>query len=388
MTCRKGLSRYLVAFMLVALLAPSQLWTAMAGQKPAAAQPTSPQGGRKFELTIDNIMRGSELVGYEPRTVRWSQDGPRIYCQWKQASEPRETDFDTYVVNRDGSGLRMLTEDEVRNSPPVLGELSKDKKHTVFIDGGDVFLYDHATGRRRKVTATTDVESNPRFTRDQRRVYFTRGNNLFVMSLDTGSLIQMTDIRIGGAPPPPPAAVGGGLGSGQAGARARAGATDEKKGTDSQEYLKKEERELLDAVKRRAQKREEDEAKRKRENPRKPFNMGSRQSIVALQLTPDEKTVIANVNELGEGGKNTIVPNYVTEASYTEDIGARTKVGDSQSRTRIALLSVETGEVKWLDHGQKLPPEQPEAKTRKTEVSESTDQPRKPVEPREREVQL
>jgi hypothetical protein len=103
----------------------------MAAQKPATAQATSPTGAKKFELTIDNIMRGPGLVGYEPRAVRWSQDGQRIYFQWKQASEPREKDFDTYVVNRDGSGLKMLTEDEARNSPPVLGELSKDKKLTV-----------------------------------------------------------------------------------------------------------------------------------------------------------------------------------------------------------------------------------------------------------------
>ena len=385
MTCHRILSRYFVVLMLIVVLAPSQLWTAMAAQKPATAQATAPHSTKKFELTIDNIMRGPGLVGYEPRAVRWSQDGQRIYFQWKQASEPREKDFDTYVVNRDGSGLKMLTEDESRNSPPVLGELSKDKKLTVFTDSADVFLYDHAAGQRRQITATTDVETNPRFTRDQRRVYFTRANNLFVMSLDTGSLIQMTDIRMGGAPPPPPVAGGGGLGFGQGGPRARAGATEEKKGTDSQEYLKREERDLLEAVKRRALKREEDEAKRKRENPRKPFNLGSRQSITALQLSPDEKTVIAAVNELGEGGKNTIVPNYVTEASYTEDIGSRSKVGDSQARTRIAILSVETGEVKWVDHGQKLAPVQPEAKT---VGSETTDQTDKPIESRERDVQL
>ncbi len=385
MTCRRTMSRYFIVLMLVIFLAPSQLWTATAAQKPA----TSPHGGKKFDFTIDNIMRGFELVGYEPRAVRWSQDGQRIYFQWKQATEPRERDFDTYIVHRDGSGLKKLTEDEARNAPPLPGELSRDKKLSVFVDNGDVFLYDHATGQRRKMTATTDVETNARFTRDQRRVSFTRANNLIVMSLDTGSLIQMTDIRIGGAPPPPPVAGGGGgFGFGQGGGRARADATDEKKGTDSQEYLKKEERDLLEVVKRRARKREEEEEKRKRENPRKPFNVSSRQSVVALQLAPDEKTVIATVNELGEGGKNTIVPNYVTEASYTEDIGARTKVGDSQAHTRIAILSVETGEVKWLDHGQKLPADQPEAKTQKTGGNESTEQTRKPVEPRERDVQL
>jgi hypothetical protein len=31
-----------------------------------------------FPLTIDNIMRGSALVGFEPSQVRWSADSARI----------------------------------------------------------------------------------------------------------------------------------------------------------------------------------------------------------------------------------------------------------------------------------------------------------------------
>ena len=34
-----------------------------------------------FALTIDNIMRGSALVGYEPSQVRWSADSERICFQ-------------------------------------------------------------------------------------------------------------------------------------------------------------------------------------------------------------------------------------------------------------------------------------------------------------------
>ena len=387
MNRRRSLCKGSVVFSLAALLIGAQVAPALAQRKGASSQPASAGSTNgKFALTIDNIMRGFELVGYEPRAVRWSQDGQHVYFQWKEASERREKDFVTYTVNRDGSGLKKLTEAEARNAPPVIGELSKDKKLTVFVDAGDVFLYDHAAGQRRQITATTDAETNAHFTRDQRRVYFTRANNLFVMSLDTGSLVQVTDIRIGGSAPTPPVAGGGGggFGFGQGGGQqARRDATAEQKGTESQEYLKKEERELLDVVKRRAQKREEDEEKRKRENPRKPFNVGSRQSVVALQLSPDDKSVIATVNEQGEGGKNTIVPNYVTETSYTEDIGSRTKVGDSQSRSRIAILNVENGEVKWLDHGQKLAAPA-DAKAATNAGDGSTDQARKPTESRER----
>ena len=77
---------------------------AIAPIAPAAEQPS-------FQLTIDNIMRGPGLYGYEPRSVRWSGDSRKIYFEWKQASDAREKEWDTWVVNRDGTDLRRLGED-------------------------------------------------------------------------------------------------------------------------------------------------------------------------------------------------------------------------------------------------------------------------------------
>ena len=308
----------------------------------------------KFALTIDNIMRGTDLVGYEPRSVRWSPDGQYLYFQWKQAGEPREKDFDTYIANRDGSGLRKLTDEEAKNAPPTGGERSKDKKWTLNVDDGDLFLFDNSTNQKKQVTKTVDAETNAHFTKDQRNIYFTRGGNLFVMSLDGGSLVQLTDIRSAGGAASPSTAGGrgGGFGGGQ---QTRRDSSAQQRGTESQEYLKKEERELLEVIKQRARRREEQEEKRKRENPRKPFDLQPRQSAVSLQLSPDQKYVVATIVTGGERSKNTIVPNYVTESAFTEDISSRTKVGDNQSRSRLAVISVESGEVKWVEHGLKQP---------------------------------
>src|ERR687886_2034363 len=158
------------------------------------AQTQTPR--RAFELTVDSIMRGPALVGYPPSGVYWSQDSRRVFFRWKRAGEPRLKEMSLYVVNADGTGLRRLTDEEARQAPPATGELSKDKKLTVFTEDGDVFLYDHAKGERRQLTRTTDAETNAHFTRDQRHVYFTRQSNLYVMSLDGGSLEQLTDIRV------------------------------------------------------------------------------------------------------------------------------------------------------------------------------------------------
>src|ERR1044072_7168322 len=164
-----------------------------------AQKATSPPP-KAFVLTVDSIMRGPRLVGYSPSGVYWSQDSQRVYFRWKQADEPRLKEMSLYVVNRDGSGLRRLTEEESKQAPPPNGELSKDKSMTVLADEGEVFIYDHAKQARRQVTRTVDAETNPHFTFDQKHIYFTRLNNLYVMSLDGGSLEQLTDIRAGGGP--------------------------------------------------------------------------------------------------------------------------------------------------------------------------------------------
>ena len=104
---------------------------------------------KKFELTIDSIMRGPRLVGYAPTNPYWSQDSQKVYFRWKQADEPRLKETSLYVVNRDGSGLRRLSEEETRLAPPATGELSKDRTRTVFGEDGNIFLYDHVKGERR-----------------------------------------------------------------------------------------------------------------------------------------------------------------------------------------------------------------------------------------------
>jgi len=331
------------ALTLVFVLALGPL--ADARQKPAPAP--------EFPLTIDNIMRGEGLVGYQPAAIRWSADSQRIYFQWKKYDQPREKNVDTYVVNADNTGLRKLSEEEAKDAPPAQADWSKDKKRAVFADAGDLYLYDAAAGKRRAITHTVENETNPRFTRDQKHITFTRGGNLYMLSLEDGTLDQMTDIQAAGAAPAAAPAGGGRGGQGRGGAGGAAASSTEQKGTDSQEYLKKEEKDLIDAIKRRAAKREEDEAKKKKDNPRKPFTPATGQTVAAMQLSPDQKVVIATVTEAGTGTKNTIVPNYVTESAYTEDIPGRNKVGDNQNRTRIAILDVASGEVKWVDHGQK-----------------------------------
>jgi dipeptidyl aminopeptidase/acylaminoacyl peptidase len=309
---------------------------------------------KKFSLTIDNIMRGPELYGNEPTSPHWSEDGQRVYFQWKQANEPRVKPNDTYVVNRDGSGLRKLSDEETKNLPPASGSRTKDRKKLAYAENGDIFVYDFSTNTKRQLTKTSEAESNPQFTFDEKRVTFLRGGNLYAMSLESGMLEQLTNIRAAaaeGAAAAPAAATGGRGGRGGRGGGAPPAA--EAKGTDSQEFLKKQEVDLILAVKERKAAREEAEAKRKKDEPtpRKPFQLQARETIGRMELCPDGKSIIAMVSDGANGVKNENVPNYITESAYTEDINGHSNVGEPQNKQRAAILDVATGEVKWIDAG-------------------------------------
>jgi dipeptidyl aminopeptidase/acylaminoacyl peptidase len=333
---------------------------------------------QQFDLSIDNIMRGPGLYGWTPEDVRWSPDGQHVYFSWKLYSDTLEHDRDTYVVNRDGGGLRKLNDEEKKDAPPANAQWTRDKHRGVYLDDADVFLWDSATGKRHALTQTNDVESAPQFTFDETRVTFVRSNNVFAIDLANGSIAQLTNI----------------VAPDDKGPNVTLWDDAAKKGTASQEYIKAEERKLLDIVDRKAKKREEDEAKRKREHPIKPFKLEKKQTVVNARLSPDGKTIVLVINNESEKAKKTIVPNYITEAVYTDTIPSREKVGDTQPPSRIAVVSTSNGDVKWFEHGLKpLPSDSTQQKNDEGKASEqktekSADTQRESAQPKEREVSL
>jgi dipeptidyl aminopeptidase/acylaminoacyl peptidase len=224
-----------------------------------------------------------------------------------------------------------LTDAEEKQAPPAFGELSPDRRYTVYSEDGDIFLYDRDTAQKRQLTATNDTERDPRFSTDGKTIYFTRDDNVFALSLVDATLRQLTDIRSGSPPVPP----------------------TENPGT-SQSALKATEQELFETVRERTKQRMEAEAKRKKEETRKPFYLPTGQSVESLHVSPDGSMVAVDIYESNHGERNTIVPRYITETGYVEDRPGRSNVGDPQSHSRFALLKVATGEVTWIEF---TPPE-------------------------------
>jgi dipeptidyl aminopeptidase/acylaminoacyl peptidase len=287
---------------------------ALSAQPPAQSTTTS---GR-FQLTVDSIMRGPALVGYPPSDQRWSGDSKELYFEWRMAGEDEAA---TWVVGRDGGQPRRLSDEERRNAPLANGTWDRERRRILGTDRGDVVVIDSLGRKRIDVTRTAGAESAPRWARGATHVTFIRENSLFIVPVEataTGALVQLVDVS------------------------AR---RSEQRPTDSQRVAREEEQKLLDWVEQEAERRKRrEERDRARAVPK--FELAERQTVTDAAFSADEVHAYLVVNERAQA-RTVQVPRYVSESAYTEEVQARTKVGDTQDRRRLAILNVKTGDAVW-----------------------------------------
>jgi dipeptidyl aminopeptidase/acylaminoacyl peptidase len=290
------------------------------GRSGESAVPPRGHSTSGFDLTIESIMRGPDLVGYPPDDLRWSGDSKELYFEWRMPGADRP---DTWVVGRDGGPPRRLTESERRQAPLPSGQWDRDWRRILGIDAGDVVIVDTVERRRTDITRTTAAESSPRWALGGQAVTFVRDNNLYLAPIaaedgPAGGLLQLVDAAPRRSDP---------------------------ERSDSQRFLRDEEVRLLDWVREEKARRERREARdRERALPR--FELAERQSITDAAISADGRHAYLLVTDRAQA-RATDVPRFVSETAYTEEIPARTKVGDAQDRRRLVILDLDTGEGAW-----------------------------------------
>lgn len=294
----------------------------------AAASPAAAQAPR-FDLTVASIMRGPEVVGREPGAIQWTPDSRWIYFQWlPPGTDWREPTRPYRVRASAGARPEPVTAAHADSMAPVLatGSLSPDRRRKVTAARGDLWLVDLPSGNARQLTATTEAEGAPQFDRDGRRVFFRRGMNLFALELASGGTRQLTDLRTGPAPAEPRAAAGqrGWVSSEE---RRLLGVIEDRLVRDSLDRVEREARESLAA---------------------RPTFLAPRETVAQLAPAPDGRHVLVVTVTAAADAQGTLVPNYVTASGYTENLNARTKVGDTQARQRVGMLEVASGAVTWI----------------------------------------
>jgi len=269
-------------------------------------------------LTVEKIMRDPKWMGVAPSNPYWSEDGTKIYFSW---NPEKNTGDSLYVYELSSKQTRKVTPTERNLLPTASGDYNKAFTQKLFTKNGDIYWIDVKTGQTRQLTNTVESESNVTFSGDDSKAIFRRGLNLFSLHLLTSELTQLTNFLPGNK-------------------KAEAAANEQDK------WLKKDQLALFEVLKERADKKKEGEKITKSNQPKRPKEIYTNDAILDnIVFSPNADFITYRSTKAATGAKSAIVPSYVTESGYTEDLPARTKVGATQSSSQLFVYNIKKDTV-------------------------------------------
>ena len=280
------------------------------------------------KLTVEKIMRDPKWFATSPENIYWRDDSKKVYFDWNPEKSERSA---LYSITPSSTTPVKVGVDERKTMP---GDGEWNKKHTVklYEKDGDIFLYDVPKEKIVQLTHTVDRESNPRFAGNENNILFIRGDNMYELQLGTGELDQLTNFTRSGS---------------STQANAHKGHQGNTAGDNQQEkWLKSQQLELFDIIKKNDRDRKLDSIERKELEPKKlrEINVDDKR-ISSLQLSPDGRYITYRLITTPKDEKRTIVPDYVTSSGWTEDIPNREKAGGPQSTAESFIFDTKKDTV-------------------------------------------
>jgi len=275
------------------------------GAAAVQAQPLAP-------LTVEKIMRDPKWIGVAPSNPYWSEDGKQLYFSWNPEKNPGDSLYTVSLTNRIPQKVSAASR---RMMPARNGAYTRNFGRKVYEKNGDLFLLEIPSGKTTQITYTNEREANPFFSVDERKILFTTNGNLYSWEMGTGMFAQLTDFKKGTRRPEP-------------------------KMSDQEKWLKVDQLTYFDVLKKRNTNRKLSEKMQKADRVKRPKEIFIEEKTVdQIQLAPDGKFITYRLAKAPQV-KSTIVPNYVTESGFTEDIPARTKVGAQQTQYELMIYDI------------------------------------------------
>ncbi|UTA67378.1 prolyl oligopeptidase family serine peptidase [Emticicia sp. 21SJ11W-3] len=259
----------------------------------------------KAQLTVEKIMQEPyKWIGTSPGNIFWSEDSKTIYFSWNP--DKNKSDSLYKIVLPDKTPLKV-TPKERRSLPSQQGTYNKDYSLKVYEKQGELYLLYTNTQKIKQLTSTIEREAGPYFSGDETKIIFTKSGNLFSLNLADGMISQLSNFIVGNK-------------------KAEARLNEEEK------WLKNDQIALFEILKERKEKKDLTEKNAKADLAKRPKEIYLEgKNLETPMVSPDLRFITYRLSTPAVGAKNTIVPSYVTESGFTEDIPARTKVGSPMS---------------------------------------------------------
>jgi len=263
------------------------------------------------KLTVEKIMRDPKWIGTSPSNVYWSADGNALYFDWNPDKMPADSLYFITLGNHSPVKASIAQKQDI--VPDYSTTWNTNHTAFVFTKDGDIFFKDLITGNTKRIIQTTENETNPQFSFDDKKIVYTSDLNLYAWDIATGETMQLTNLE---------------------------SKEPEKKqtATAEEQWLKNDQLQYLKVLKERKEKRDATDAYNKNLSPKelRSINIGER-VLQSIDISPDGRFVSYRLTKTSPDAKSTIVPNYVTESGFTSDIHGRTKVGGPQNSSEFFI---------------------------------------------------
>jgi dipeptidyl aminopeptidase/acylaminoacyl peptidase len=263
-------------------------------------------------LTVEKIMRDPKWIGVAPSNPLWSADSRTVYFLWNPENALGDSLYSFSVTAT--TPVKVSKSDRLK-LPNGEVKYNRSRTKAVYEKYGDIFLMDLASRNSIQLTNTIAAESNPMFSHDEKKIFFSNDQNLYSLQMSNGAVSQLTDFRKGKKPSATPL-------------------------TEQEKWLKKDQLDHFQVLKERETKQLAADKIRKSESPDRPkeFYLDEK-NIDMVRISPNEKYISFRLTKMNRP-KATVVPNYVTTTGFTEDIPARTKVGGLQNQQELFVYDI------------------------------------------------
>jgi len=276
-------------------------------------------------LSVDKIMRDPKWIGSSPGSIHWDKDSKKIYFQWNPDKAPADSTYQFQIGDKASEIKKLSIKQSIRLVTEDALIYNTDRTEFVYSLNGDIYYQSSTMSNPIAVTHTLEPETNPVFVFNQTAVAYTRGDNVFAWMIEDGNTIQLTNF-IKTTKPKPMA------------------------GEITQEnWLKKDQLREFEILRERKTKKDITDSM---SALMKRFSL----STVIKPIYTDDK-ILNGIQPSPSGlfityrlispsrSKPTVVPNYVTESGFAENIPARAKVGAEIGSQSLFILNKESDSV-------------------------------------------
>lgn len=273
--------------------------------------PTAALAQRSDTLSVEKIMQDPKWMGVSPDRPQWSENSKTLFFTWNPELKERAETYEIQLGRHEPAKTTLATANSLLRSEMVY---KTDRSVAVYEQNGDLFLYHPKNQSHRQLSNTIERETNPRFTLQDNQIVFERDDNLYLLDLANNQWTQLTNF------------------------------SRNKKNQDSplsaqDQWLKDDQLRVFETIQGKKKNQELDKERNETRSIKRPKEifLAAKDRISQLQISPDLHYVTYRITNAPEDNQNTLIPEFVTESGYTNNINGRTKVGNRLATSRFYI---------------------------------------------------